>query len=174
MTKENEKILLEARMIAGLLVDEIKDLCVRIEVAGSIRRRRPVVHDIDIVLIPKPDCIDKIKGICLAHHPLFGNMPAPKWGERLASFWYEDQIQVDLYFADTHTFPIVLFIRTGSKDHNIRIMNLCGKQEKYLAADGSGMFADRLKIKQIRIDRESDIFTALGIEYLEPAEREIP
>ena len=53
MTKEITIKLAQARKWADKIVAELDPLCDRIEVAGSIRRRRPEVHDIDIVCIPK-------------------------------------------------------------------------------------------------------------------------
>ena len=38
--------------IANQVVEKLAPFCQRIEVAGSIRRRRPFVHDIDLVVIP--------------------------------------------------------------------------------------------------------------------------
>jgi DNA polymerase/3'-5' exonuclease PolX len=38
---------------AGILCQRLQDYCERIEIAGSIRRKRPRVNDIDIVAIPK-------------------------------------------------------------------------------------------------------------------------
>ena len=43
----------EAKRIAGDLVAMLSPHCERIAVAGSIRRQRPVVHDLDLVLIPR-------------------------------------------------------------------------------------------------------------------------
>ncbi|MBA7670781.1 hypothetical protein ES703_78928 [subsurface metagenome] len=42
----------KAKTIAGVVVEAIKVYCDRIEVAGSIRRQRPIVNDIDLVVIP--------------------------------------------------------------------------------------------------------------------------
>src|SRR5262252_2157090 len=42
-----------ASRVASELVERIADTCVRVEIAGSIRRKRPTVRDIDIVCVPK-------------------------------------------------------------------------------------------------------------------------
>ena len=47
----------KAQSLADEVVSNIRDLVKRIEVAGSLRRRKPMVHDIDIVLIPVEDRI---------------------------------------------------------------------------------------------------------------------
>ena len=47
--------LQEAKTIAQTVKKVLTPYCDRIEIAGSIRRRKPIVHDIDIVLIEKPE-----------------------------------------------------------------------------------------------------------------------
>ncbi|MEM1207735.1 MAG: hypothetical protein AAGI54_00580 [Planctomycetota bacterium] len=42
-----------ASRLAERVIDELRSSCERIEVAGSIRRHKPIVHDIDLVAIPK-------------------------------------------------------------------------------------------------------------------------
>ena len=44
----------EARDIAKRVKEKLMPHCERIEIVGSIRREKPIVHDIDMVLIPKP------------------------------------------------------------------------------------------------------------------------
>ena len=44
-----------AQPIAKRVKEELTPHCERIEIAGSIRRGKPIVHDIDIVLIEKPE-----------------------------------------------------------------------------------------------------------------------
>jgi DNA polymerase/3'-5' exonuclease PolX len=45
--------LSKAEQLATRIMAELTDYCTRITIAGSIRRRREHVKDIDIVLIPK-------------------------------------------------------------------------------------------------------------------------
>ena len=40
--------------VARRVVEELRPSSLRIEIAGSLRRGNPAVHDIDIVLLPKP------------------------------------------------------------------------------------------------------------------------
>ena len=42
-----------AMMLAGKVVDELAPVCERIEIAGSIRRKKPTIGDVEIVCIPK-------------------------------------------------------------------------------------------------------------------------
>ena len=43
----------EAQKIANEVVNQLSPYCDKVEIAGSIRRQKPTVNDIDIVLIPR-------------------------------------------------------------------------------------------------------------------------
>lgn len=173
MSKENSHDLKFGQMVAQIVINALRPHCLKIEVAGSIRRERDHVHDVDIVLIPLPGTMPQIKEVALAFHPLFGNCPAPTWGDKKASFHYNGGIQVDLYFADEITWPILYLIRTGSKEHNISMCSTASRMGYKLKADGSGLYSDRDELTRIPCDTEIDIFRALGLVYKEPKEREV-
>jgi DNA polymerase/3'-5' exonuclease PolX len=46
----------DAEKLAKQFIQEIVDYCVKVKIVGSIRRRKPQVHDIDLVIIVKPEC----------------------------------------------------------------------------------------------------------------------
>src|ERR1017187_2735332 len=54
--------LAAAEKLAEKVVAELEPFCMRIAVAGSIRRQRAEVNDIDLVLIPKPE-LDSMRSI---------------------------------------------------------------------------------------------------------------
>jgi len=166
--------LLTAKMTAMGIVSVLEGFCDRIEVAGSIRRERPIVNDIDIVLVPKRGCADKLKELCLSWHPMMQpGISEPKWGGKMATFSYKGIIEVDLYFADFHSWPLIFLIRTGSKEHNIKLCELAKSKGMYLAADGSGLFRDRDKKEPVAVETEGDVFGALDLPFLEPEDREV-
>ena len=47
----------EAKLIAERVKSTLALYCDRIEIAGSIRRQKPIVNDIDLVIIEKPDAV---------------------------------------------------------------------------------------------------------------------
>lgn len=169
--------LKEMKIKALMIKQALLRFCDRVEIVGSIRRECHEVHDIDIILIPKPDMMDDIKTLCLSVWVdpnlalLSGGEKKPKWGERMASFWYRGEAPVDLYFADEHSWPTLLLIRTGSKEHNVMLCSRAKAMDMWLSADGAGLFADRLKEKQIPVSCEDDIFNALGLPVIPPAMR---
>jgi len=175
MTKESSFSCAQGMLYYMAVKIAIGQYCERIEIAGSVRRKQATCHDLDIVIIPKPDCMDRIKNLCLSHHPpaLFGgaDIPDPKWGEKLASFSWDGYVQVDLYFCDITTFPVIYLIRTGSKEHNIKLTTLAKSKGMLLAAEGY-LYADRLKQRTIHVNSEADVLYALGLAYIEPEKRE--
>jgi len=152
-----------AQKTAEAVVEKLKPYCKRIEIAGSIRRRRPLVHDIDIVLIPLDpwNLHHEILGLCRPH-------PATASGSKIMRIQING-MQVDLYFADKTTWSTLLLIRTGSAQNNIRLCSIAKKKGWRLHADGSGLFNE--KGERIAGDTESSIYEALGLKYQRPEDR---
>ena len=110
-------------------------------VCGSIRRKCENVNDIDIVAIPKPESEygfgDKTldDAISLLHE---GTTDKPLLGEKLKRFFYRG-ISIDIYLANAKTFETLKLIRTGSKEHNIRLTTLARGKGLKLYANGKGL-----------------------------------
>jgi len=152
-----------AQKIAEEVVKRLSPYCQRIEVAGSIRRKKATVKDIDIVLIPADPWNLEQEILSLAR-PFMPQLS----GNKLKRFKYDDT-QVDLYFATPETWATLLLIRTGSKESNIRLATLAKKRGWHLAANGDGLFNE--KGERIAGDSEESIFEALGLPWQEPEER---
>ncbi len=155
------KIALErAEKVAGEVVKRLSPHCKKIEVAGSIRRRKSWVQDIDLVLIPSD-----LWGL---HREISGLGQVRMSGMKIMRVMVGD-IQVDVYIADENTWATLLLIRTGSKESNIRLCTLARKRGWHLAASGDGLFDEQ----EMRIagDSEESIYQALGLRYQEPWER---
>lgn len=155
--------LMKAEAEAQTIVEGLEPYCSRIEVAGSIRRRKRNVNDIDIVLV----WIGKGFGFltfCRAH----GIKPAG--GERIIKFkWGKMQIPVQLFQTDDDGWPTSLLVRTGSADHNIM---LCARAKAHglKLSVGKGLL-DRRGEPMRGIETEHDIFKALDMNYVEPKDR---
>ena len=149
-----------AETTANEIVNILTPYCERIQIAGSIRRRKPNVKDIDLVLIPKaPTLKPIIQGIADR---------VVRSGARLASFIYKG-IAVDIYYANEQTWATLLLIRTGSAESNIRLSTLVRNRGWHLSANGDGLLDENGQ--RIAGDSEEEIFRALGQRYLEPWER---
>ncbi len=164
--------LLEATQIAVELVSKLIPYCDKVEVAGSIRRGKGEVHDIDIVAIPNEDKI--INGGYFGRQHLVASIAesvAPQAnGEKIASFSFK-RISVDIYWATPETWGTLLLIRTGSKEHNINLCTMARDRGWHLHASGEGLF-DAYG-RHVAGDTEEGIFKALGLPFIPPGQREV-
>lgn len=154
----------KAKEIAVKVVEQLYLHCERITVAGSIRRRRPEVNDIDLVLIPQDRArLDYV----LMSLGKDGKMKMA--GPKIARVAMEE-IDLDVYYATEENWATLLLIRTGSTGNNKRLCSIAKDRGWRLAASGDGLFNE----DDVRIagDTEQSIFDALGIAYLEPWERD--
>jgi len=152
--------LKEGQRIANELVEELSPCCSRIAIAGSIRRQKPQVRDIDLVLIPSDrPCIDAIMA-------RLGSVKMS--GKKIARIQIVD-IQVDFYFATPENWATILLIRTGSKENNIRLCSKAKRQGWHLAASGEGLFD--MVGERVAGDTEESIYRALGLPWQEPESR---
>ena len=156
--------LQEAQQISKEVTESLSPYCERIEIAGSIRRRQPTVHDIDIVLIEKPEAVLLINGALasIGMIKLSGNKI-----KRLQ--YHKANIGIDLYFATPATWSTLLLIRTGSKENNIRLATQAKRRGWHLSASGDGLFNG--KGERVAGDSEQSIYEALGLPYQEPQDR---
>lgn len=162
--------LLEATEIAVELVGKLIPYCGKVEIAGSIRRGKGQVHDVDIVAIPNEDKI--LAGGFFNVQHLVASIAGgqPHGGDAYLACSYH-QAPVDIYLAATSSWGTLLLIRTGSKEHNIKLCILARQKGWKLHASGEGLF-DAYN-RRIAGDTEEGIFEALGLPFIPPGQREV-
>mgnify|MGYP001594669775 CR=1 FL=1 len=149
----------QANAIAALLVAELGQYCQKVVVAGSIRRQRPLVGDIDLVVIPANQGQLAVK---LHELGLTG-------GNKILRAFYRGA-PVDLYLATEETFPMLLLVRTGSAAHNKWLAGRAKSMGLHFAADGRGILKDGARVAW---RSEEEILAALGLHtYIPPEQRE--
>lgn len=149
-----------AQKIANEVVKHLSPFCKKIEIAGSIRRKKSIVNDIDICLIPSD--------LWALHAELVKMGQVKMSGAKIVRVMVGIR-QVDIYMADEESWAILLLIRTGSTEHNIRLASLAKQKGWHLAANGDGLFNEAGE--RVAGDSEESIFKALGLKYLKPEER---
>ena len=153
-----------AKAIARQIRVTLAPHCERIETVGSIRRGKPIVHDIDLVLIPKPYAAVVMSGLLTTIGELKAN------GDKIKRVHLPtENIDVDIYVATPATWATLVLIRTGSKESNIRLAMTAKRKGWQLKANGDGLFNE--KGERIAGDTEQSIYQALGIPYQEPQAR---
>ena len=157
--------LKKAQAIAEDVVKQLSPHCEKVEVAGSIRRRRPLPNDIDIVLVPKPLMDYAVHQVLME----LGGGKMKMAGKKIARVDL-GEIELDVYIATEETWSTLLLIRTGSKESNQRLAAEAQRRGWRLAASGGGLFNENNE--RIAGDTEASIFKSLGFRNLEPWERD--
>lgn len=153
----------QALEIAERTKAQLAPHCYRIEIAGSIRRKKPEIGDIEIVAIPKPFNIglfeSGIATVVKQWEKVKGELPC-KYTQRILP----EGIKLDLFFAESENWGNIFATRTGSANYSHLVLasqwvSLGYKSEGgYLSYEG----------KKIAIREEKDLFKLLGLEYKEP------
>ncbi len=169
----NKRMLLwHALELANHIVDQLKQLkeVNKIEVAGSIRRRKATIGDIDILVSAKDEDRNKIMDY-------FANLPEVKEvlvkGDKKTSVIIKTnsgrERQVDLRIFRDDEWGAALQYFTGSKQHNVKVRNLA--KEKGLKLNEYGVFKVDTNEK-IAGKTEEEVYNAIGLPYIVPELRE--
>jgi DNA polymerase (family 10) len=133
----------------------------RCEVAGSFRRKKETVGDIDVLVVTSSA---KDVGDAIAELPIVRDVVAH--GDKKLSFDLKSGIRVDIRFVKRSQWGAALLYFTGSKEHNIALRKLAigrgWKLNEYGLFQGDKIIASR---------EEEDIYKALGLPFLLPEER---
>jgi len=157
----------EALKIAENVKQQLAPHCERIEIAGSIRRKKPEVKDIEIVVIPKPYDVglfeNGITPIVNQWEKVKGELPC-KYTQRILP----EGIKLDLFFAEHDNWGNTFAIRTGSADFSHKWLASEWVSQGY-KSEGGHLYKDG---ERIAIREEEDLFKLLHIPYVEPEGRE--
>lgn len=142
---------------------ECKDVQ-RISIAGSVRRMKETIGDIDILATSKAP--EKV----VEFFSTMGNVAyVLAKGPTKSSIRLRQGIQVDLRILDDNIFGAALLYFTGSKEHNILLRRIA--IEKGLKLSEYGLFGKKSN-KTVGGKTEGDIYNKLGMDYIEPEMRE--
>jgi DNA polymerase (family 10) len=155
--------------LAESLVETLKrtKLCEKLEIAGSLRRRKETIGDIDILATSKkPEAV--MEAFCTA--PQVKDVIAR--GETKSSILLTNGIQADLRVVEADVFGAALHYFTGSKEHNIRVRSLALKKGVTISEYGVYEGTPDNKGKRIAARTEADVFKTVGLKFIEPELRE--
>jgi len=172
----------KAQQLALKVVGELMTYCQKIEIAGSVRRERNQVNDIDLVLLPKPAAIPTIIARCERKMKIVtGGGENPKnvtffgLGFQLDLFFAHGEIP-DLISATPTNWGAVFLCRTGSQQHNVQLCSLARAKgfefRPYSGLVRKHFVAGLAESEIIASETEEDIYKALGLEWRHPRERE--
>ncbi|MFA4842307.1 MAG: DNA polymerase/3'-5' exonuclease PolX [Candidatus Omnitrophota bacterium] len=154
----------EAVQAADEFITALKNLPAvkNISAAGSLRRQKETVRDIDILVVSnKPaKVMNAFTGL-----PMVKQVQAK--GETKASVRTKEDVQVDCRVVEEKSFGAALVYFTGSKNFNIKLRSIAGKLG--LKVNEYGVFRKR---KCIAGRTEEEVFKSVGLSYIEPELRE--
>jgi DNA polymerase (family X) len=160
-----EELPIEATEEPTLAICKIvTPLCEKVEVVGSIRRKRKVIHDIDLTVVCTDTNWKRIQH-SFKNHICIGDLVF-KFNYPLNN---QELFQCDIYRATEKNFGIMNLVRTGSGDHNAWLASYArskGMMLKY----SEGLVKDDVVLAG---ETEQGIFEALGLPCPEPKDREI-
>ncbi|MEK7250669.1 MAG: DNA polymerase/3'-5' exonuclease PolX [Bacteroidota bacterium] len=146
---------------------------IRAEVAGSLRRRKEVIGDIDILVSAKDSHRPALMDAFVSHQEV---QTIVAKGETKSSVVLNAGINCDLRIVDDAEFPFALNYFTGSKEHNIEMRARAKEYGWSLNEYGFselGAEEKRGKAKKVvNCKDEADIYKALELDYVPPELRE--
>ena len=140
----------------------------QISEAGSFRRRKETIGDLDILVSSKhPEEVTAF----FVHHPLVEEVIVS--GPTKSSVRLKDGVQCDLRVVKPEEFPFALVYFTGSKEHNIRLRSRALERgwslNEYrftLTGEGDGA------VQPPEIHDEKELYKSLGLDFIPPELRE--
>ena len=164
--------------LIGPLLAHMKDApdVERIEVAGSYRRRKETIGDVDLLVqaeLPAPAVMD--------HFTAFGSVERiVSAGDTRGSVVLRSGLEVDLRVIPDRSFGAALHYFTGSKEHNIAVRQIAQRQG--LRVNEWGVFrvpegvdpddVGKEDGERVAGETESSVFEVLGMGWVPPVLRE--
>ena len=187
-TMKTKHSLTEAQAVANELGQVLIPFCERIVVAGSIRRRKPLVGDVEILYVPRivnrpvPGDMFKREDADAAEaqinawllQRIISKRPSKTgiftWGalNKLATHTGSG-IGVDFFATTQANWWVSLVIRTGGKETNLKLTNGAIRIGRKLNAYGCGVTESDGNV--IPATSEEHVFELCGVPYLAPEER---
>lgn len=172
----------EAQPVGELILSQVRKFkgIEKAEIAGSLRRRKETIGDLDIIAgVVDASAMNSISD-------QFAKLPQVDrvlgQGPSKASIVTEAGLQVDLRIVPIENFGAALQYFTGSKEHNVKLRGLALDNGMTLNEWGLYRLSEYEKakketakappIKAVASKSEEDVYRALGLEYVEPELRE--
>ena len=154
-------------VMAETLLDSVREhpATLRCTHAGSYRRSKEILHDIDIlVATDKPAELTEY----------FSKLPEVSsvivCGDTKASIRLDDGLQCDLRAVSNAAYPFALQYFSGSKEHNVELRRRA--KQKGWSLNEYDFQGDDESVELPEVNEEADIYRALGLEFIPPELRE--
>lgn len=163
-----------ATEIAEKTLGQLEPYCERIEIAGSIRRKKKEIKDVEIVLIPRVRDLLLLKKQIDKWYKIKGKFPCLYTQRRLP-----EGIGLDLFVATPDNWGLQLALRTGSKEYSHRVLATGWSVKGFHSCKGilypiNSQMGEEAKLDKSRpvfLREEIDVFNFIGLEWKPPEER---
>jgi DNA polymerase (family 10) len=161
---EKRMLFSEAERIVEKLLAHLKKCraVAALEVAGSFRRRRDTVGDLDILAVSAEPAA--VMQQMIAYPGVKDTLGS---GATKTSVMLSDGLQVDLRVVERKSYGAAIMYFTGSKAHNVHLRRIA--QGKHLLLNEYGLFKGE---KAVAGAEEKSVYRALGLEWIDPELRE--
>jgi len=159
-------LLSTARAVAARIAEALRAHggVERLEIAGSLRRMRETVKDIDL-LVTSTEPARVIE--TLTTLPSVSEVIVR--GPTKASVRHQDGLQIDLRVVEPAAFGAALQYFTGSKDHNVRVREIASRRG--LRISEYGVFDERTG-DRVAGATEEEVYATVGLPWIPPELRE--
>lgn len=160
----------QARHIAVGVLLQLDPHCEVISLAGSIRRERPTIGDIEIVCVPRPYdpsplFASGIATVVNQWEKVKGELPC-RYTQRILP----EGIKLDLFLVDYDGFGLQRAIRTGSADWCRTVLAPAWVRAGYHSEGGLLRRADG---SVVPVRTEPELFRLIGLPWVDPRDREV-
>ena len=139
----------------------------RVAVAGSFRRAKETVHDLDFLVATREGAL-----VCEDFTTLPQVDSVIACGTTKTSVRLKNGIQCDLRAVSNSQFPFALQYFTGSKEHNVALRSLALRKGWSLNEYGLTPTDAGAATAPADLHEERDIYQFLGLRFIEPELRE--
>ena len=168
MSFKKDISLAEAEKIALGFQSETMDLYKKCLLAGSVRRKEPIVHDIDFAVIPRGSRFGVWKEKVTQRVFEIGGR-VTSFGETISNFVYRG-IQINLFICmNEDAWGVTQMWATGPKGHTIGMT--IKARDRGLVINSKGLWTRDEPPRLIRTKSEEDVAELLGWKYKAPEAR---
>ena len=163
----------KAKKITELVKAKLAPHCEKCEIAGSIRREKENVKDIEVVCIPKLSRPGKrSNGWCMEVYNLGQIMKGTKTKSLNDAKYIQinlpQGIKLDLFVAEPGNWGMQFMIRTGCAEFSKSMLTQFNKRG---FKSENAYPIDQATNEKLEFETEEEVFEFLGLEYVEPKDR---
>jgi DNA polymerase (family X) len=158
----------EAKKIANAILDAIINIpgVQKAAIAGSLRRKKATIGDIDIVVMAEPKYRKQIAAKFSSLQVV--NKVLAKGNTKVSVLLKPANVQVDVRIVSPYEYGAALLYFTGSKEHNIKLRTIA--RNRGYKINEYGLFKTGTH-RRIAGATEEELYHALHMQYIPPEER---